>query len=163
MSVSKPTIRVRGLFYLGCLHRSGAGTLCLPAPPSQWWRSKEKLSTRFHSLSLALLLSLSHPLQDGCDPNSPSPLLFSQWQAFSWIKRGNHWFSRCLNLQLNPPDMSRMYWSVNRRQWPWPATRRGTFKWRQGGWGGGGYEKGLTGQRKDLAKMVESCFYDTLS
>lgn len=47
------------------------------------------------------------------------PTVFSQWQPFSWIKRGAHWFSHCLNLQLNPPDMSRMYCSVNKWHHGW--------------------------------------------
>lgn len=54
-------------------------------------------------------------------------LFFTQWQPFSWIKRGTHWFSHCLNLQLNPPDMSRMYSSVNRLR-----NGRAAAHWREG-------------------------------
>lgn len=63
-------------------------------------------------VAVTLLLSLMWSRE----PHLPSVFFFFFLlrQPFSWIKRGTHWFSHCWNLQLNPPDMSRMYCSVNR-------------------------------------------------
>lgn len=98
-------VDTRDLFFLQWFYLQHVTVSLAPI----WWRD----------FLLLLCFSLHECDLHSTDLQPRLPTVFSQWQPFSWIKRGTHWFSHCLNLQLNPPDMSRMYCSVNRRHRRW--------------------------------------------